>query len=506
MSTEKPLPVPPSPTSPKYSFPAVLKHDPNLKPNPHPYAVKTTTSGVLSRSNSSSHNVNVTRHYYVPSSPSTGHSPDNGKSHKMSKSLSTIADSPTRPSPRPLPTPPMLTAPLIDDHQTNGLHMEGEHQPSRRNKRAETLPSIPSDSYQAPTPLVVPTEDLPPNPKLWTPAQLSTYLVTALRISSQGKQGDSQPIVLPSRVAKDIAAFAKARLINGRMFLRLTDAELESMGMNKKWREALLVASQQLRQNVLKGRIWGPEVSRDPSPNSTSPLPIHPFSSSLYSSSTSSLELSADEGDSGADTTPSKRVRLTLVCSNVFSALRVFAIGGREWLFATVTFLLGMVPVATNLFGDVKTIYSTIFTYRILKEAHRANIKASVVTLLLRDGTALLILNVLHLSLSLTNVFLDVTYFVTAFSSIIVSRFLLNLRQIHLVTDDDDSNPSFVQTSSDQGTTLEFNSTISTLDQESGFMDCYPWEMEGGKAADPSDVHVTELATIGQHGLESDVI
>lgn len=70
------------------------------------------------------------------------------------------------------------------------------------------------------------------------------------------------------------------------------------MGMNKKWRELLLATSQELRQNVLKGRIWGEGVSPTPSPGSTSPLP-NLFSSTFYasnSSSTSSLDLSADEG------------------------------------------------------------------------------------------------------------------------------------------------------------------------------------------------------------------
>lgn len=70
------------------------------------------------------------------------------------------------------------------------------------------------------------------------------------------------------------------------------------MGMNKKWRELLLATSQELRQNVLKGRIWGEGVSPTPSPGSTSPLP-NMFTSTFYASnasSTSSLDLSADEG------------------------------------------------------------------------------------------------------------------------------------------------------------------------------------------------------------------
>lgn len=175
-----------------------------------------------------------------------------------------------------------------------------------------------------------------------------------------------------------------------------------------------------------------------------------------------------------------------------FSALRVYAIGGREWRLALVTLTLGIVPIATNLASDVKTVYTSIFvpsigtlcndipllsndaniillvltrscliasdaiilvvtwlkTYRIKREADEVNVKTSIVTLLLRDGTiyfgVLLILNVLHLVLSLTNVFLDVTYFVTSLSSIIISRFLLNLRQIGLSGHDENQRPSFV--------------------------------------------------------------
>ena len=58
MTTEHSLPIPPvqSPLltkSYKFSFPSLYKPDPNLKPNP--YAVKTTTSVLLTHSNSSSH-------------------------------------------------------------------------------------------------------------------------------------------------------------------------------------------------------------------------------------------------------------------------------------------------------------------------------------------------------------------------------------------------------------------------------------------------------------------
>lgn len=58
-------------------------------------------------------------------------------------------------------------------------------------------------------------------------------------------------------------------------------------------REILLSASRTLRQNVLKGRIWGAEQSIQSSPVSPSrPLPTPPFANPLYASSSSSVDLS----------------------------------------------------------------------------------------------------------------------------------------------------------------------------------------------------------------------
>ncbi|KAI0729078.1 hypothetical protein C8Q72DRAFT_831252 [Fomitopsis betulina] len=161
-----------------------------------------------------------------------------------------------------------------------------------------------------------------------------------------------------------------------------------------------------------------------------------------------------------------------------FSALRVFAISGRDWRMSGFVFALSLVPVGTNLVSDIRQTYDLLqipfftvvcdytslisektsisllittrtcliaadllvlvvtwrHTYRLNKEARAISLKTPMVTLLLRDGTIyftlLLVLNVLHLALEITDVFWDITYFVTGFSSIIVSRFLLNLRQV----------------------------------------------------------------------------
>ena len=222
------LPTPPP--VPSYPLPSPSKKDLSLKPNPHPYAIKTTSTALLTRSNSSGYNVNATHHYYIPTSPSPSRS-DSGKGHRSTKSLNAVPESPSRESPRPLPIPPALESPTLkrDGSGGSGGYVSADEaaaMPRRRPRRSETLPIIPvpSQTATAPSPSV---NDLPDNPKLWTPSQLATYLPTALRMTSNGKPGDIEPIGLPALVAKDIAAFTKNARIGGRTFLRLNEEDLE---------------------------------------------------------------------------------------------------------------------------------------------------------------------------------------------------------------------------------------------------------------------------------------
>jgi len=145
-------------TSSTYKFP--LKHD----PNPHPYPIKTTSTALLTRSNSSPHTSQSGRHHYIPpasparsrsGSESTGSvGPSKGR-HRYSRSL-------TSNLPASLPVPPSPT------HSLNSLDI-GHNRPHRT-----TCYSSSSD---------LPYE-LPPNPKTWSPAQLSMYLATALKSQS----------------------------------------------------------------------------------------------------------------------------------------------------------------------------------------------------------------------------------------------------------------------------------------------------------------------------------
>ena len=201
-------PVPPSTSTSK------------ITPNLHPYAIKTTTTGLLTRSNSTSQNIHVSRHYYVPPSPTKKHEVQqpqtpqpSRRTHRLSKSLSGV-DSFKSPNKRPLPTPPPHPSILPSYEPSANLD---QWTTPKMSKRANTLSSSLSDLDLTP----VRFEDLPANPKLWTPAQLSSYLTTALRVRS----GEMMSLPLP--VARDIATLVKESKINGRLFLRLCEQDLD---------------------------------------------------------------------------------------------------------------------------------------------------------------------------------------------------------------------------------------------------------------------------------------
>ena len=174
-------------------------HDPALKPNPHPYAIKTTHTGILSRSNSSGHNT-PSRYFYTPPAGTPSHSPTK-PSHRHSASLT---------SELPLPLPSPLASPA------HSQRSQSEDDISPRRQRADTLPTYLAniDSVSA-----EPEEDLPHNPKTWTPSQLSVYLTTALRVRSGAR--------LPERVARDITSWVRRAPVCGRTFLRWTDEDLK---------------------------------------------------------------------------------------------------------------------------------------------------------------------------------------------------------------------------------------------------------------------------------------
>ncbi|KPV74078.1 uncharacterized protein RHOBADRAFT_54639 [Rhodotorula graminis WP1] len=124
-------------------------------------------------------------------------------------------------------------------------------------KRSESLPA-----YPPPPTLSDKTHNgvseqelaaLPPNPKLWLPSHLSTYL--------------SSTMSLPPPVRADITTFIRSSRLSGRTFLRLREADLDELGINIRWRQALLEARGVLRRESLGGRVlWGFEGAGSAAP------------------------------------------------------------------------------------------------------------------------------------------------------------------------------------------------------------------------------------------------
>ncbi|KAF5359660.1 hypothetical protein D9756_002896 [Leucocoprinus leucothites] len=210
--------------------------------NPHPYAIKTTSTGILTRSNST--HSTTSSHRFVPSSPSKPKAshPRHSGGHKYSRSLN-------QELPRPLPVPPNFpssASPTKTEFEPQDVPILG-----RRERRSDTLPSLSQPNLLESSTVA---DELPEDPRVWTPSQLSTHLTSSLRVTS----GDIPPLV-----AQDMATFVRTEKINGRKFLRLTEGDLDKFGLNQRWQTALLGASRSLRQNSLRGRIWNSGFSPD---------------------------------------------------------------------------------------------------------------------------------------------------------------------------------------------------------------------------------------------------
>ncbi|THH18951.1 hypothetical protein EW146_g2101 [Bondarzewia mesenterica] len=230
-----------------------------LKPNPHPYAIKTTSTALLSRSNSSGHAAQAS-HYYVPPHPnrSPTRSPTNRKSeyrgHQYSTSLTgsdIVPASPIPiPSPLPIPFPFDPSAPRPPTHPI-GRQSRAFEEADARGDVAVIFERGRCRFGRA-------------------SGRLAAYLASALRV----RPGDA--VVMPVPVVRDIAVWVRESGISGRVFLRWDEEDLEALGVSTSWRKALLNASRTLRQNVLRGRIWG-----SPPDDGTSAPASHPFASDL---------------------------------------------------------------------------------------------------------------------------------------------------------------------------------------------------------------------------------
>ena len=173
----------------------------SIKPNPHPYAIRTTSTGLLSRSNSSGRNLAASRHHYVPLPPSP--SKREGKGHRSVKSVSSLSN---LVFPQPLPVPP--------DFQVSSTRS--------RRVRAETLPSYHPEDANG---LSLASLELPANPKLWSVSQLTSYLLTSLQPPMRSSDDTDEYPTLP--LVHDIAAVVREAKVTGRAFLRLNEDDLD---------------------------------------------------------------------------------------------------------------------------------------------------------------------------------------------------------------------------------------------------------------------------------------
>ncbi|KAG0705779.1 hypothetical protein DFH29DRAFT_248387 [Suillus ampliporus] len=259
------------------------KKHPTILPNAHPYAIKTTSSAVLSRSNSSPHTPHSVKHHYVPPSPTRPR-------HRYTSSLSSVEGVSVNeiPQPSPLPVPPSFRS--VSPTRGFDVSLSGDATPPHRLKRADTLPPtaiIPALDDNA----VAEDNNLPSNPKHWSTDDLALHLATSLRAGSELSAEDQGHLL---RAIKE-------QTITGRDFLRLTDADLASLSLTTAQRFYLLEVSRALRAEVLRGRIWVDSYhskdvsahSKDVYTRSTRSLKS-PFNSNFYNFSnfsTSSVDL-----------------------------------------------------------------------------------------------------------------------------------------------------------------------------------------------------------------------
>ncbi|OCH88347.1 hypothetical protein OBBRIDRAFT_795312 [Obba rivulosa] len=198
-----------------------------------------------------------------------------------------------------------------------------------------------------------------------------------------------------------------------------------------------------------------------------------------------------------------------LILWAVFSAARAYAISGGNWWLASAVCSLSMVPAGTNAYGwfspgwyDIVTLpmVGTICqsgryiseaanlkftictrvaviasdaivlsitwskTYAMKRHAYRHGINSPLATMLLRDGTLyfslLLCLNIVNIAGWTTKSFVYATgLFNTPLSAVIMTRFLLNLRQ----SAGDPHDDTAYSTTSSQSSSLRLASFIGNM-------------------------------------------
>ncbi|KAL4253658.1 hypothetical protein ABKN59_003739 [Abortiporus biennis] len=164
----------------------------------------------------------------------------------------------------------------------------------------------------------------------------------------------------------------------------------------------------------------------------------------------------------------------SLLVIAAFVTLRIYATWTRDWRPALPVLILALAP-----FGSMVYLYShatPILAPKFIGGCAmtlRLNTRPRLVTLLLRDGSIyfslLLLMNVTQLGLS-TKIQANVAspYFVPPITSILMSRFLLNLRRVHLSPSDPDLPNSI--SSSGQFTSIGAKEVVSTVQFSTAFL------------------------------------
>ncbi|KZT65049.1 hypothetical protein DAEQUDRAFT_740914 [Daedalea quercina L-15889] len=139
------------------------------------------------------------------------------------------------------------------------------------------------------------------------------------------------------------------------------------------------------------------------------------------------------------------------VTVSVISSLRVYALNPRDMITPAMVLILSLGPaaneVATSTTADVIVLLVTWRkTYHTIRLARQERISAPLSALLLRDGTIyfglITIIDILGIVFYTTEVFGGFSYFAYSFTSIILTRFFLNLRKASLGNEDTQASQS----------------------------------------------------------------
>ncbi|KAJ3541313.1 hypothetical protein NM688_g6102 [Phlebia brevispora] len=224
---------------------------------------------------------------------------------------------------------------------------------------------------------------------------------------------------------------------------------------------------------------------------------------------------------------------LPMVIAALFSALRVFALLERSVAVAAFVLLLGLVPVATNAVGINRTTYEYVDdpvlgascyvglgtrlavivadivvvavtwlkTYQQVRQAYSIGLRG-VSSTLLKDGSiyfiALLVLNVVQLIIEIlpTSVVGNpVAYVTNIIQRILISRFLINLRQAGEGANNSTTLTSFSQFSAPNFRlpSLAAESVIGPIGEQLDFGEQQTWDEDSENAALSEDT--TAVAT-----------